>query len=766
MGGLAYAIHPISRTFLPEARRAACSPSAWQVSAHRSMTDLAPNTAARPSRDDLKSDLLALAYNLRWSWVPDVQDLFATLAPETWKATYNPLDVIGILAQDSAAVQAQAERIRAARRDLDAYLAAPGRLADAPRVAYLSAEFAIAECLPIYSGGLGVLAGDHLKGASDLGVPLIGIGLLYQFGYFRQVIDPTTGWQREHYLLLEPETRPLHQMRNPDGSLLRIAVPFSGRAVQAQVWCAQVGRVPLYLLDTDLLENPYVDRWVTGHLYGGDQDTRIRQELVLGIGGARLIQALGAQAQPDVVHMNEGHAAFVALELARQRMEDGRAASFEEAAAQVAPRLVFTTHTPVPAGHDAFPQELMETYFSGYRAELGLSLADFMDLGDGERGARPTRFSMTVLALRSASYRNAVSQLHGVVSREMWHHVGLGSADAPAAEPMAAITNGVHSATWVGPEMGALFDQQLGLSWREYPDDPNGWTPLQDLDPVRLWQARTAQRARLLNRADALAREHAHAGLAVPRGEDGWAERVLVVGFARRFATYKRAALLLENPDRLHAILTNPDRPVILLFAGKAHPRDDPGKRLMQRIVEASHSPRFRGHVLFLEGYEIALARELVQGADVWLNTPRRPMEASGTSGMKAALNGAQHLSELDGWWDEAYRPELGWALGTDIPGDLPAEEVDRREADQLIDLLEREVVPLFFERGADGLPRAWIQRVAASIRALGPQFSMHRQVVEYAERLYGPAARTAPRQTDLPSSAPVAVQGLATARA
>jgi starch phosphorylase len=440
-------------------------------------------------------------------------------------------------------------------------------------------------------------------------------------------------------------------------------------------------------------------------------------------------------------------------------VESGAASTLSDAIVQAAPRLAFTTHTPVAAGHDAFPSDLVEAYFAGYREQLGLSHEQFMAFGRRNPFDSSEGFSMTVLALHSAGRRNAVSQLHGVVSREMWGGIGLGLTGDPPQGEMDAITNGVHTATWVGPEMSALFDRQLGRTWREEPDVPAAWRWFAGVDPEPLWSARTAQRARLLERVDAMARTAGLGGLA----EGITADRALIVGFARRFATYKRAALLLADPDRLARLLGDPDRPVVLVFAGKAHPRDEPGKALMQRIVHAARDDRFRGRLVFLENYDVEIARLLVQGSDIWLNTPRRPQEASGTSGMKAVLNGALHLSELDGWWDEAYQSGLGWGLGLGFPDSMPEDERDVAEARQLMELLEREIAPLFFSRDDQGCPREWLGWAERSVRTLAPAFSAQRMVSEYAERVYLPAAEaSAPARGAVPSmpSAPVSPAG------
>ncbi|HEV7665637.1 MAG TPA: alpha-glucan family phosphorylase [Chloroflexota bacterium] len=696
----------------------------------------------RRRRDNLIPALEQVAYNLRWSWDPATRDLFQSLAPEPWARTHNPIAVLKSAASDPDRLAEHAESIIERHSDLEQYLKRAPHVGNMPRIAYFCAEFAIAESLPIYSGGLGVLAGDHLKAASDLGLPLVAVGLLYRYGYFRQVIDDT-GYQREAYDRLDTDAVAVRPVLDAQGAPIVIEVPFPGRSVLARVWVAQVGRVPLYLLDTDLADNREDDRWITGHLYGGDQDTRIRQEIVLGIGGLRALRAiLPAEAQPDVLHMNEGHSAFLSLELARELLASGAAQNFDEAALQVAPHLAFTTHTPVAAGHDAFPSDLVEAYFNGYRQQLGLTHEEFMERGRRDKDAAWERFSMTVLALRSASRRNGVSQLHGAVSKEMWGGVGLTMNDAPPAAEMEAITNGVHTATWIGPEMGALFDRQLGTDWRTLPEVASHWSSIAQTDRRALWAARTAQRARLLERVDAMSRHEGLGGL----HPDVTADKALVLGFARRFATYKRAGLVLSDPERLVRLMDGGNRPLVIVFAGKAHPRDDPGKLLVQRIVQASRDARFRGRLVFLENYDVEIARLLVQGSDVWMNTPRRPQEASGTSGMKAALNGSLHLSELDGWWDEAYAPGMGWALGEGLPQDLLNEAHDAAEAKQLMDLLEFDILPMFFDRDEHGTPARWLSCVSNSIATMAPQFSAQRMVREYAERFYTPAGAAVSR--------------------
>jgi starch phosphorylase len=673
--------------------------------------------------------LYRLAYNLRWAWHAPTTDLFRDLAPHVWDATQNPVAVTRSCEEQSALPGAQTERILELDFDVSEYLSRLPGHARSPRVAYFSAEFAVAECLPIYSGGLGILAGDHLKAASDLGVPLIGVGLLYRYGYFRQTID-AHGYQREAYDRLVPEDLPLRPVFAAEGVPLEIGVPVANHIVRARVWLAQVGRVPLYLLDTDVAANHEDDRWITGHLYGGDADTRLRQEVVLGIGGVRLLEALrllGIQPAIEVYHLNEGHAAFVGLELAAERMRTRREPDFFIAHQQIAESLAFTTHTPVSAGHDKFGAELIETHLGDYREQLGLSHDELMSLGRRDASSDEEPFNMTVLALHSSHARNGVSQLHGNVSRHTWSDVGVGVQNVKPRIRMDAITNGVHTATWAGPEMSAFLDRSIGLAWRERPQDLPAWSRLDHASPRELWKARGAQRARLLREIET--RQSSKLDLVD--------DNPMVIGFARRFATYKRASLLLRDPLWLERLLADSSQPVLLVFAGKAHPRDEPGKALVQRVVEASGDPRYHGRIVFLPDYDVALARLMVQGSDVWLNTPVRPMEASGTSGMKAALNGALNVSELDGWWDEAYTPEIGWALGEGLPAAISGDARDEAEAAQLMDLLETEVVTLFFERNNAGIPLDWLARVQHSIQLVAPMFSAHRMMDDYVERVY-----------------------------
>jgi glycogen phosphorylase len=666
--------------------------------------------------------LLDLAYNLRWDWWPEARDLFQELDPELWEAVQrNPVALLRRLDRTALARDAAlAGRVEDLWQDLQAYLGARDTwfgpddpAADRPLVAYLSAEYGLTECLRTYSGGLGVLAGDHLKSASDLGVPLIALGLLYREGYFTQTVDPM-GRQREAYPAADFEDLPLRPVLGAGGEMVRVTVPFPARPVVVRVWRADVGRVPLLLLDADLQENATEDRALTSRLYGGAQDMRISQEILLGIGGYRVLKRLGIA--PRTFHMNEGHSAFLGLELLRERVEQ-EGESLEQAVEAVRRRIVFTTHTPVPAGHDRFTADLMSRHFAGTARAMGLDMDRFMALGrvDPTEPAEP--FTMTVLAMRLAEQVNGVSALHGRVTREMWQ--ALWPDAAVDDVPIDHVTNGVHLDSWVHRDVAAEYGPPpgtLGLDDR-----------VPDPDPIRLWAIRTARRHHLVD----YIRDRVGARLDPD---------ALTIAFARRFATYKRATLLLGDLERLEQLLCDEDRPVQVIFAGKAHPKDDGGKALIRRIVEVSHDERFHDRVVFVPGYGIDAARELVQGADVWLNNPRRPMEASGTSGMKAAANGVLNVSILDGWWDEAHRmaaakgEEIGWAIGTGAEPDTP-DAADRDDEALLFRVLEQEVVPLFYDRDPEGIPLAWARRAAASIRVVAPFFTTHRMVRQYTDR-------------------------------
>jgi starch phosphorylase len=698
----------------------------------------------RPSLPQELGALEELAFNLRWSWDDQTRDLFRWVDPHLWDASvHDPVRMLGLVDRerlDALAHDAGFKRfLGEVREELQRYLdgerwfqsrgASPLQL-----VAYFSPEFGIAEAVPQYSGGLGVLAGDHLKSSSDLGVPLVGVGLLYRHGYFRQSLD-ADGWQQERYPLLDPHVMALRPCTD-----VRISVDIAGVPLVAQVWQANVGRVRLYFLDADVDDNPDDVRAVTDRLYGGDVEHRLRQEILLGVGGVRALQAVGVEAQ--VFHTNEGHAGFLGLERIRQLVTD-EGLTYPEAIEAVRAGCIFTTHTPVPAGIDRFPRELMDKYFSAWCAEVGVGVDDLMALGHRPGDAPDERFNMAVMGLRLAGRSNGVAQLHGEVSRKMF--ADLWPDIPPDEAPIISITNGVHAHTWVSPEMADVFTRHVLPDWDEA--GPAAWDQIFEMPDDELWRAREQGRERLVAFVRRRLREGARArGLA---GSDmAWADevldpRVLTVGFARRFATYKRATLLLSQPDRLKALLLSPDRPIQLVFAGKAHPADEGGKEMIRQIVAFSSDPEVRHRFVFVDDYDIAVARALYQGADVWLNNPRRPQEACGTSGMKAALNGGLNLSILDGWWHEMFDGENGWAISSaeDVQD---IEQRDQLEASGLFDLLERQVVPLFYETYGGPVPRRWLKKVRKSLTSLGPKVTASRMVAEYVERLYEPtAART-----------------------
>jgi starch phosphorylase len=693
--------------------------------------------------------LREIAFNVLWTWDHELLELFMRLDTDLWEATnHNPVQMIGRIRQ---------EVLNAALRD-DAFMAQMQRALEHCReymnnrstwfhkthdgterkpIAYFSAEFGVTECMPIYSGGLGLLAGDHLRTASDLGVPVVGVGLLYQQGYFRQYLN-ADGWQQEHYPENDFYTLPLHVERTQDGGAVTVAIDYPGRTVRAQVWRAQVGRVPLYLLDTNIPANSPEDQDITDQLYGGDREMRIKQEIMLGIGGYRALHAVGLE--PQVCHMNEGHSAFMALERCRRLMSE-QGMSFAEAREATIAGTVFTTHTPVIAGNDYFSPDLIGKYFSGFASQLKLSLRDLLALGRQNANNDAEDFCMTVLALRMAGHSNGVSKLHGLISRKMWQNVWPGVTLDEV--PVSSITNGVHAPTWVSRDMAGLFARYLGPRWREDPGDYSLWSRIHHIPDEELWRTHERRRERLVAFARQRLRSQLEA-VGAPPTEIAQADEILdpealTIGFARRFATYKRATLLLRNPERLLHILNQKDRPVQLIFAGKAHPQDAAGKELIRQITHFAQNPEVRRRIVFLEDYGITVGRYLVQGVDVWLNTPRRPLEASGTSGMKAALNGALNLSVLDGWWDEAYTPEIGWAIGRgEEYGDSNYQ--DEVESNALYNLLEKEIVPLFFTRAANGLPRAWLSKMKTSMRILGSQFNAKRMVREYVEEFYLPS--------------------------
>ncbi len=708
-----------------------------------------------PSLPPQLERLQQLAHNLRWAWDHPTIELFRRLDNELWERTYhNPVRMLSMIDQSQLEAAASDEaflaHLEAVYHNLETHMAGlstwfrknhhdKGNLL----VAYFSAEFGITECLSIFAGGLGMLAGDHLKSASDLGIPLVGVGLLYQQGYFTQYLSEA-GWQQETYEDNDFNTLPLTLEMGADGRPVIVEVDFPGRRVSARIWRAQVGRVNLYLLDTNVEENQPADRDITDQLYGGDTDMRIRQEIILGIGGYRALEALNIR--PTVYHMNEGHSAFLSLERVRRLVEQN-GLTFHEAREAASSSLVFTTHTAVPAGHDYFHPDLMHRHFSDYARSVNLPWPSFLALGRQNPTDEREFFCMTVLSLRMAAYSNAVSRLHGEVSRTMWR--GLWP-NLPAQEiPIGHVTNGVHFRSWISAEMEHLYDQYLGPRWREEPVDNSVWNRARQMPSEELWRSHERRRERLVafarRRLVEQLRHRSAPEAEIEAAQEVLDSTVLTIGFARRFATYKRATMILRNPERLARILNNPDCPVQIIFAGKAHPRDDAGKELIRQIVNLARQPQFRRRLVFLENYDAATARYLVQGVDVWLNTPRRPGEASGTSGMKAAANAVLNLSSPDGWWDEVQlrhdpeAPPIGWTVGR---GELydNFDYQDQIEAEALYELLERDVVPTFYDRNVDGLPRRWVARVKNSIDALCHFFNTHRMVKEYSERFYMPA--------------------------
>ncbi|MBV9617061.1 MAG: alpha-glucan family phosphorylase [Ktedonobacteraceae bacterium] len=690
-----------------------------------------------------------LAYNLWWSWHPEARALYSTLNPDLWEQVgHSPVRFLSELqphllekaAENSAYLDAYDSVIR----DFDHYmhprpdetwftLNYPG-LAD-KTIAYFSAEFGIHEALPIYSGGLGILSGDHCKEASDLGLPFVGVGFLYPQGYFRQRVT-RDGVQEAFYDKLHFSEAPAIAAIGPDGNEVVISVDLPGRRIYAKVWKVMVGRVPLYLMDTDVAPNAPNDRELSARLYGGDREIRISQEIVLGVGGVRALRALGIS--PAAWHINEGHAAFLSLERCRELVASGL--SFNEAWEAVASNALFTTHTPVPAGNDTFNYDLIDKYFGSYWGELGLTRDQFLNVAREDHGWGST-YGMTVLALRLTGQHNGVSKLHGAVSRKMWQFLWPGIEGDEV--PIGYITNGVHTFSWIAQEMNELFGRYLDPDWGRYVDVQEFWDQhINNIPDEELWKTHIRRKELLIEYARRrLKSQHLRLGegsIQIAEIEHMLNPNALILGFARRFATYKRAALIFRNIERLKRILSNPDRPVQIIFAGKAHPADEPGKALIQQIYHASRSDDLRGKIIFLEDYDIDMARYLVSGTDLWLNNPIRPYEASGTSGQKAALNGQPNCSILDGWWAEGYNGKNGWAIGEEREYHDPEVQA---EADSLslYSLLEEAIIPIFFDRDNNDIPHNWIGYMKEAIRTCTPQFSMRRMIKEYTTRYYVP---------------------------
>jgi len=714
-----------------------------------------------PSLPQELAALQRIAYNLWWCWEPEAIALFKRLDLELWSETrHNPVEMLGILQQATLDGLKADEGFMSHLAELDEklkeYLSSKTwyertyKGKKGMRVAYFSMEFGLHESIPLYSGGLGVLSGDHLKTASDLGIPLSGVGLLFRQGYFRQYLN-IEGWQQEFYPENDFYNLPLRLMRDKTGKPFTFELDLTARPVKVHIWQVQVGRVPLYLLDTNLEENSPEDREITTRLYGGDQEMRIKQEILLGIGGIRALRLL--EAEPNVCHMNEGHSAFLGLERIRILMEE-RKLKFNEALEAVQAGTVFTTHTPVEAGIDHFPSDLIEKYLGRYYRSLGLNRDEFLGLGRQNPKNHHETFCMAVLALKLSSHANGVSQLHGEVSRRMWKNIW---PELPEEHlPLTSITNGVHIQNWLSREMAGLLNRYLGPRWVEDSTDAGLWRRVARIPDIELWRTHRRGREQLVDFARKRLKEQLRQ-VGVTAKEIAVAEEVLdpdalTIGFARRFAAYKRGTLILQDVDRLAGILNNPDKPVQIIFAGKAHPADHQGKELIRQIVQISKQERFRHRIVFLEDYDMGVGRHLVQGVDVWLNTPRRPMEASGTSGMKVAFNGGLNMSVLDGWWCEGYKGNNGWAIGKGEVYD-DTDYQDEVEGRAIYDLLEKEIVPLFYDRNSDGIPRGWISSMKASMQTLCPVFSTNRMLQEYSEVSYIPSYDRW-RQLDLDDSA------------
>ena len=710
-----------------------------------------PSRSGELGAQTLYDKCMALASNLWWSWHPEVVNLFRELDPIRWRQLdHNPIALLKEFTpsrlESRASEMVLYSRIHHAYRQLKEYMSTTrvtwattnaGVLGAKP-VAYFSAEFGIHESVPIYSGGLGVLSGDHIKSASGLGIPLVAVGLFYDQGYFRQRLDEN-GYQLEEYVDTKVENLPLVPAQSPDGEPITVSIETRTGLLHARVWLMHVGRVRLYLLDCDVDGNSPEDRSLTSRLYGGDERTRIRQELVLGVGGVRALKAAGIH--PGVYHLNEGHSAFAPLEAIRERMEED-GVTFNDALRDVAQRTAFTTHTPVPAGHDRFSADMVEEHLGPLRDVLGISYDQLMGLGRVEPQNTEESVCMTVFGLKLSRRANAVSSLHGHISRRMWSHLWPWRAEEEI--PIGHITNGVHVPSWLAWQMRQMYDRAFPAGWFQRMGEPDAWQGIYGVDPGELWETHTALKNLMTvfvrRRISRQCRRRGECDDAVETSRYLLDPDLLTIGFARRFATYKRADLLMSDVDRLCALLCDEERPVQIIFAGKAHPKDEPGKELIQRIANTRLEPRFQNRLVFIEDYDINVCRHLIQGVDVWLNNPRRPLEASGTSGQKVVLNGGLNCSVLDGWWAEAYDGMNGFAIGQGT-SHVSDEISDTRDAEALYRVIENEVVPVFYNRDVDGLPQEWIRMMMHSIASLAWRFSSHRMVMDYARTAYVPAA-------------------------
>jgi starch phosphorylase len=713
------------------------------------MTKFLGNYNVIPSLPENLELLRKLAFNLHWSWNQDTLELFRRLDRDLWEETHhNPVMMLGKISQERLEEVTHDDGFLAHKNrafyNLEVYLSEKtwyqknfGHLEDF-NIVYFSAEFGLTECLQTYSGGLGILAGDHLKAASDLGIPLTGLGLLYKEGYFQQYLT-SDGWQHERYEINDFQNQPMTLELNENKEPLMLSVRFPERDVFFQIWKIQIGRIPLYLLDTNVSKNSESDRKITETLYGGNAETRIQQEIILGIGGIRALQALGIK--PTVCHMNEGHSAFLSLERIKVLMQKYEL-SYREAKEIGYYSNIFTTHTPVPAGIDVFANDLVEKYFGHYyREELKISDKDFYSLGNINKDKDSSVFNMAHLAMNTAGFINGVSRLHSIVSKKMW---SFGYKDVPFNEiPIGYVTNGVHTRSHISREMEELFVRYLGENWIHNPAAPTLWERIDKIPDEELWRIHERRREKLVTfvrrRLIDQIKSRGGSQSELNSAAEVLNPRALTIGFARRFATYKRATLIFRDFERLVDILSNKNKPVQFIIAGKAHPKDDEGKRLIQEIYQLTKEEQFKKKIVFIENYDMNVARYMVEGCDVWLNNPRRPLEASGTSGMKVIANGGLNFSVLDGWWDEGFDPELGWKIGNGEEYSDPDYQ-DEVESRQLYNTLETDIIPLFYERGEDRLPRGWMKKIKVSMNKLGQFFNTHRMVIEYFNKYYYPS--------------------------
>ncbi len=692
--------------------------------------------------------LQEMSQNVWYSWNWEITKLFIRLDAETWEnCDQNPVKMLSQLSQETlekaAADDGFVASINRVYQKYQDYISRKNwftyQYSDQVdnKIAYFSLEYGLDTGLPVYSGGLGVLSGDTLKSASDLGIPMVAVGLLYRYGYFRQYLS-SDGWQQEKYVENDWYHMPVQPVKDEHGELVKVSVDFLGTPVHIQIWKVSVGNVPLYLLDTNIPENPSKYREITSVLYGGDKEMRIRQEIILGIGGVKALRAVGVE--PSIYHMNEGHSWFLTLERIRDLMHN-RQLSFKEASQYIWSTTIFTTHTPVPAGNEKFETVLIKRYLEKFISELGISWEQFIAIGKVFANDDDEQFCMTVAALRNSAFANGVSALHGEVSREMWHHIWPG---LPVAEvPIKSVTNGVHPRSWVSHDMDELYESYFGAEYRNKPDVLNAWENVNKIPDSELWRIHSKRRERLVffarKRLKKQLRRAGASQIEIKNADQILDPQILTIGFARRYSTYKRGNLIFSDIDRLLALINSTDRPIQIILAGKAHPLDNPGKEIIKEIYQHTKDERFLNRVVFLEDYDINVGKYLVQGVDVWLNNPRRPLEASGTSGMKAALNGVLNLSILDGWWCEGYADETGFKIGNGEEYDSN-EIQDHLEAEMLYNTIEKEIIPLFYERDKNHLPLAWIEKMKATISMAGKDFSSHRMLLDYTQKFYIPA--------------------------